>query len=306
MNFTKTVIVFLFLFLLHTPLSAQHRIADLPEHIRKSTVTYAVKGDDTLRMDIYRLKNAVEKQPAVLFQFGGSFWAGYRDREIYGAYYRTLAERGFTVVAIDYRLGMKGKKYNLRTLTSKKEGLAEAVQVAVEDLFTATDFLLDHAGEWNIDPDSILASGSSAGAISALQADWILKNRMAGSEILPAGFHYKGIIGFAGGIFSRRGGPKWEYGLPAPTLMFHGSKDRTVPYRTIRFFNIGMFTSKNLSRRMRRAGGEFLLIDLQGKDHNGGANEAMTSGLIFTEWFLDEYIRQGEGRQLVIRVGEDF
>ena len=294
------------LFFAGTTASAQEALAEMPAHIQKETVVFAVKGDDTLRMDIYRLREDTGIQPVMMFQFGGSFWAGRRDREMYSAYFRTITEMGFTVASIDYRLGMKGRKYNLRTLTSKRDGLATAVQMAVEDLYSATDYLLERAARWRIDPDSILISGSSAGAISALQADWVLKNRMPGSELLPEGFTYKGVIGFAGGIFSRRGGPKWETGTPAPTLMFHGNKDRTVPYRTIRFFNIGMFTSKNLSRRMHRCGAEYVFIHLKGKDHQFGANQAMSSGLMFTQWFLQEYIRSDNGRQVVFKAGEGF
>ncbi|MCD8186508.1 MAG: alpha/beta hydrolase [Rikenellaceae bacterium] len=302
---------FRFLFLLlcigKVSASAQNPITDLPEFIDKQTVVYALKQTDTLRMDIYRQRETRGRQPVVLFQSGGSFMTGSRDRETFRNYFVALIENGFTVVSIDYRLGMKGKKYNFHTLTSKQDGLASAVQQAVEDLFSATDYLIRHADRWQIDPDSMLASGSSAGAISALQADWILKNRYPGSEILPQGFTYRGgVIAFAGGIFSRRGGPTWKQRAPAPTLMFHGTKDRIVPYRTIRLFRIGMFTSNNLHRRMRRAGGDYLLVRLQGKDHLYGAGYAMSEGLPFTEWFLRECILKDEGRQLVFDIGKEF
>ena len=276
-----------------------------PDDIWMETVTYAIKDTATLQMDIYQLENHDgDPQPVMMFVFGGSFARGNRYRDYYEAYFAALTREGFTVASIDYRLGMKDRKYGLRTFTSGL--MAEAVQLAVEDLFSATNYLIDHAAEWNINPDSILTSGSSAGAITSLQADWVLKNRMPGSEILPDDFAYKGVIGFAGGIFSTKGAPKYSSGAPAPTLFFHGNKDRTVPYRTVRVFNIGMFTSKNLARRFRRAGYDYALIDLDGKDHRYGSGTVMTDGLPFTEWFIDRFVRGEEGGQVEMKISEGF
>lgn len=307
MKIFKIELLTILVFLIHTPLFAQRERFEMPESIEKQTVTYAIPEGDSLQMDIYRLKEkGNETQPVMLFQFGGSFKTGWRDRLFYGNYLQAVTEMGFTVVSIDYRLGMEGKKYNLKTLTAKSEGLADAVQLAVEDLFTATAYLTDHAQQLHIHPDSILASGSSAGAISVLQADWVIKNRKKGTEILPEGFAYTGIVAFAGGIYSRSGRPKYKHGDPAPTLMFHGSKDRMVPYHTIRLFNIGMFPSKNLHRRMKKAGNDYVFVDMKGKDHYYGAETAMTEGLFITEWFLEEFIRQGNGKQTRIKIDKGF
>jgi len=57
---------------------------------------------------------------------------------------------------------------------------------------------------------------------------------------------------------------------------------------------------------MRRAGGEFLFVKLDKKDHIYGAGYAMTEALPFTQWFLDEYILSGKGRQVVFEISKEF
>lgn len=233
--------------------------------------TYLFARRDTcdLFMDIYRpaegSRTAFEgrEKPTVIFVFGGGFISGTRDDKGYLPWYRALVENGYRVAAIDYRLGLKG---------SDKVGLGQvnaidhAIHIAVEDLFSATAFMLDNAEMLGIDPDNIVISGSSAGAITVMQAEYELCNRTSCAEILPEDFRYAGVMSFAGAILSRKGKVKYPV-EPAPTLMLHGTADKLVNYRQIRFFNIGFFGSDKLTRRFSRFGYNYNMLRYDGYGH---------------------------------------
>jgi len=108
-----------------------------------------------------------------------------------------------------------------------------------------------------MDPDCIMISGSSAGAVTVLQADYYLNNKMHSYEILPAGFQYAGVLSFAGAIFSHQGTPDYKE-KPAPTLFLHGDKDKVVFYNKLRLFRRGMFGSKPLAKRFKKNGNSII------------------------------------------------
>ena len=191
---------------------------------QKQTYLYAVKGADSLYLDHY-VSSKEAMRPCMIFVFGGGFVRGERDNEGYLPYFEYLNDNGYDVVSIDYRLGLKDLATSgvgsMRDMIGK---LNNTVNIAVEDLFSATAFVLDNAREWGIDRDMIVTCGSSAGAITVLQAENALCNRKREATLLPEGFRYAGVISFAGAIFSLDGAPKWRE-KPAPVLMFHGSAD---------------------------------------------------------------------------------
>lgn len=216
--------------------------------IQKETRVFAEKNGQQLKMDIYSLNSVfTSKQPTLMFVFGGGFKEGTRDAERYIEYFHYFANKGLKVVSIDYRLGMKDAK--APTVFNNKP-LQNAIAVAVEDLYSATAYLLENADELNIEPSQIIISGSSAGAITVLQADYEKRDGKESAKILPASFQYAGVISFAGAIFSKEGTPSYNIN-PAPTLFFHGSADKLVPYKQTRFFKLGMFGSKALASRFR-------------------------------------------------------
>ncbi len=216
--------------------------------LQKETLQYAETDGEELWMDIYTCEfTTSEPRPCLIFVFGGGFKEGERDAKGYQPYYDYFARRGFAVVSIDYRLGMKGEKapgfFNLKPLQ-------KAIAMAVVDLYSATGYLIDHADELAIDPERIIISGSSAGAITVLQADYWKRNCHSNAESLPADFRYAGVISFAGAIFSTNGTPSYLQ-PPAPTLFFHGSGDRLVPYNKTRLFHLGMFGSKAIAEKFK-------------------------------------------------------
>lgn len=254
--------------------------------INKETRLYAIKDHQELRMDIYQLSGEVEDpQPCLIFLFGGGFKGGERDAPHYTSYFQHFASKGFTVASIDYRLGMKDQKapgvFNTKPLQN-------AIGIAVEDLYKATAYLVDHAHELKIDPSLFIISGSSAGAITVLQADYELQNRLPSAGILPEKFRYAGVISFAGAIFSTEGVPSYEQ-RPAPTLFFHGSADKLVPYNKFRFFRIGMFGSKTLTKVFRESKFPYLFYSMEDIGHEV-SEYPMTEFLPEIQKFIQDYI----------------
>ncbi len=216
--------------------------------LQKETRIFAEIEGAALKLDIYKTDSAtILPQPCLVFVFGGGFKEGHRDAELYLPYFHHFAQKGFTVVSIDYRLGMKGKE--APGMLNYKP-LQQAIELAVSDLYSATNYLLENAGKLNIEPSRIILSGSSAGAITVLQADYMERDNHPAADVLPEDFRYAGVISFAGGIFSTEGLPSYTQ-QPAPTLFFHGSADKLVPYNSTRLFKVGMFGSKSLAKRFR-------------------------------------------------------
>ena len=142
--------------------------------VDKTTWLYAVKGTDSLYMDRYVAEASRETNaPCLIFAFGGGFVGGERDNPAYVPYFEYFARKGYAVVSIDYRLGLRETAGSRPDLADTPEALAErffaAVDMAVEDLYDATSFIVGQARAWGLDPSAVVASGSSAGAITVLQ-----------------------------------------------------------------------------------------------------------------------------------------
>ena len=204
--------------------------------VDKTTWLYAVKGTDSLYMDRYVAEASRETNaPCLIFAFGGGFVGGERDNPAYVPYFEYFARKGYAVVSIDYRLGLRETAGSRPDPADTPEALAErffaAVDMAVEDLYDATSFIVGQARAWGLDPSAVVASGSSAGAITVLQGEYERCTGSALSRRLPEGFRYASIIAFAGAVLEKSSsGPVWRE-KPAPIQLFHGDADCNVPYR---------------------------------------------------------------------------
>lgn len=231
------------------------------------TYLYAARDSENLYLDIYDPASGSETvldgrtKPTIVFAFGGGFKSGNRDEEEYRKWFNMLTHDGYRVVSIDYRLGMK----NMKSVGLGNIGdVCDAIQMAVIDMITATAFLVDNAGTFGIDPSNIVISGSSAGAITALQSDWEVCNGEPIAGILPEGFKYAGVMSFAGAIFSWKGKPSYS-SAPSPTLMLHGTSDNIVPYKQRAVFNYH-FTGTNVLTKVFKKN-SFTYNTLRFKDH---------------------------------------
>lgn len=215
----KHNILFLFLLLLSVTVTGQQ------------TFTYATRDTASLKLDFYQPATPRGDGACVIYVFGGGFFMGARNDSASTRACRLLADRGFAVVSIDYRLYLRHapkvplvKAYTL---------FDTAITQAVEDCSEAIAFVYSHAKEWNIDTSRIILTGSSAGAITVLQTDYSRCNSLPVVSALPAGFRPAAVLPYAGGVYCRN--RALHYAVPpAPTCFFHGTADRIVAYKSFR------------------------------------------------------------------------
>ncbi|MBP3483181.1 MAG: alpha/beta hydrolase [Alistipes sp.] len=282
--------------------SAQQRLfAEKSAEIVKTTHLFAVKGGQKLYLDRYTCTATEGLRPCVVFVFGGGFSTGTRDAAMYLAYYEFLARAGYDVAAIDYRLGMQG--VTDPSIFTAISDFKKTVNIAVEDLYDATRYVLDHADEWRIDPSKIIASGSSAGAITVLQAENGICNGVEAAKVLPAGFGYAGVISFAGAIFSTSGAPVWK-SAPCPVLFFHGTSDKNVPYNKASLLGIGFYGSGVIAEQLRELRSPYYFYSVEYEDHSL-AETPMTDNLPLVGSFIKEYVLGGK-RAITVESIEDL
>ena len=248
------------------------------------TEEFAVKDTNHLLLDVYMPTIAAPDTgyPCFVFVFGGGFIGGRRDEPMMVKAFEQLSERGYVVVAIDYRLGLKGVTKMGMSMVSTLE---YAIRLAVEDLYSATAYLCKNADRFHINTQEILISGSSAGAITVLQADYWLHNQHETAKLLPANFRYAAVISYAGAILSRNGKVKYADGNPAPTLFYHGTEDRLVNYNQTAFANIGFFGSNKIVPQFEKFGYPYWFRRLKNYGHE------VAVGLPYTLDEIDEFYR---------------
>ena len=261
-----------------------------------STYLYAQRDTCDLFLDIYNpAKGSVTKidgkeKPTIVFMFGGGFITGQRDNESYNKWFRQLTANGYRVVSIDYRLGLKGSN---KVGVAQTNLLDKAIHMAVEDLFSATNFIIDNAEELKINPNNMVVSGSSAGAISVIQAEYEIANQTSWASVLPEGFNYAGVMSFAGAIFSREGKVDFKT-APCPTMMLHGTADSIVPYNQIAILNLGFFGAGKLVERFKKYDLNYNMYHFI--DYGHEIASSMDTTLDLQLKFLENNVIQGKKR----------
>ena len=256
--------------------------------------TYAyVERDSTLYLDIYAPETPANGY-TVLHVFGGGFMSGARTNKWDTAYCHSLAERGYSVAAIDYRLGLKGVT-NVGITNLKP--MENAFYMAVADCSAAIRFLVSHADELGIDPDKIILEGSSAGAITVLMTDYGRCNTLDYTAELPEGWKPAAVVAYSGAIYSTRGALQWAT-PPAPTLLFHGMLDKIVTYKQITFGKRGLFGANAIVKRLAKFEYPYSVYRIPGLGH-----EVSVAGPMTIDEF-DLFVRQRliNGRTLFMDV----
>lgn len=255
------------------------------------TYKFAERDTCSLYMDVYQ-----PVQPngyCIVYVFGGGFIGGERNNEYAVSYAKKLAEKGYVVVCNDYRLGLKGAKMDLTHVISSLEN---AINLAVEDLLSAISFVLKHADELHVNADKIVLTGSSAGAITVLEADYMQGNRFDLAKVLPEDFHFAGVMSFAGAIFSRNGKVKYRVSPPAPTMFLQGTSDNLVTYKKIRFANYGFFGTKPLVKQFQKFDYPFYARRYEDLGHEAAALHLYEFDLSL--WFIDNYVVKKRNLQI--------
>lgn len=260
------------------------------------TYLFAERDTCSLFMDVYEpakgSKTSIDgiSRPTIIFMFGGGFVGGTRDDPDYHKWFRQMTDEGYRIISIDYRLGLKG---STKVGVAQVNVLDKAIHMAVEDLFSATSYIIDNAEQLSVDPDNIVISGSSAGAISVMQAEYEICNRTSWASVLPQGFNYAGVMSFSGAILSRKGKVKYE-SRPAPTLMLHGTSDELVPYRQIKVFNLGFFGGGKLVERFKKFGLDYNMYHFMGYGHEVAVS--METTMDIQREFLEKNVMQKKKR----------
>lgn len=235
------------------------------------TFSYVERDSTTLLLDFYT-PDTTANGYTIMHVFGGGFARGARNNTWDADYCRSLTKRGYAVVSMDYRLGLKGAK-NVGITNLKP--LEEAFYMAAADCSAAVRFLVEHASELGIDPDNIILEGSSAGAITVLMTDYGRCNALDYTAELPEGWKPAAVISYSGAIYSTHGSLKWAT-PPAPTLLFHGMRDKIVTYKQITLCNRGLYGTHAIVKRMAKFDLPYSVYRIPGIGHEVSVAGPMT------------------------------
>lgn len=272
-----------------------------PQLKAQDTYLFAQRDTCSLYLDVFDVTPGAEttcqgvEKPAVLFVFGGGFVSGERASDFSVEWFKILNDNGYPVVTIDYRLGMKGYKVKkgLSGLLKAADRFKLAQDVAVEDVYSAVAFLVENGEEIGINPDNLVIAGSSAGAITALAAEYGIVNRTPAAAVLPEGFNFKGVMSFAGGIMSDDGAPRFK-AKPCPVLFLHGTADKAVAYNKVGTLRKGLWGSNYLARQLDKLGADYCIYRFTDRTHDVAAY--MQACWSLEKDFLEKNVVQGARR----------
>ncbi len=190
------------------------------------TFTYAEKEGEILQLDVYTPDVTYStSRPCMIWIHGGGFAVGSRDYKDDVALCKTLAQKGWVAVSISYRLKRKNTSTGFGC-DCPKETKIEVFRQAISDYYDASLYVFNHFKEWNIDPNYVIAGGSSAGAETVLNAVYLKEFFLL--DLSPyEKVKFSGVWSLAGAVLDA------DYITPTnaiPTAMAHGLKDDLVPY----------------------------------------------------------------------------
>lgn len=227
-----------------------------------------VQRDSTLYLDVYRPAQPRADKACVMALFGGGFISGERNNKYQRTVAQLLVERGFTVVSIDYRLGLKdtAKIATFSGISGMLDMFQYCIDIAVEDCAAAVAWVCNHAEELDVDTSKLVLTGSSAGAITVLQLDWCRANGLNPAVTLPHGWKPAAVVPYSGAIMSH-GSPTWKT-PPAPTMLMHGTKDKIVAYSTYPpILTYALYGAKRVFKQFQKQNYPCWIVRFEGIGH---------------------------------------
>ncbi len=240
------IILLLFLFLFtncnkNTNSATNEPVRDL---FNLTNIQYGSNKDTSgnlvsLTMDLFFPEGASSagNYPLVMMIHGGSYLNG--DKSDMTSYCNILADSGFVVASINYRLGWRTGNGQC---TGDTISLIQAGYRALQDANAAMRFLVTNASSYGIDTSKVFAGGSSAGSSIALDLTYISNNISMlftpqeysilgpinnADNSLTSSFKIKGICNMWGALPDSN---LITASSATPTISFHGTDDNVIPY----------------------------------------------------------------------------
>ncbi|MGJ8593806.1 MAG: alpha/beta hydrolase [Aquaticitalea sp.] len=195
--------------------------------VKVTTYTYSVKGQDSLKMDVYTPKNLkkTDSVPVLIWMHGGGFIGGDRAYPSEVKLAQLAAENGYLGVFISYRLTRKGQQTGFGCDCPKSEKLLTFKNAAL-DFLDASKFVIQNSKLLGADTSRIIAGGSSAGAEGMLNAVYMREYFV--DNLKPyQNVKYAGVFSLAGAMVNA------DYITSTnalPSAFFHGTDDNLVPF----------------------------------------------------------------------------
>jgi acetyl esterase/lipase len=172
----------------------------------------------TLRLDMYEpAGDTAEKRPVYLLMSGG-FLNFVNKTQLLGAG-EGFARAGYVVVSIEYRTRPEMDMTRFPAVIPPE--LTDASLDAYDDARAAVDWLRDHAEQYRLDPQAIIAAGGSAGGSIAWHLAWL-----AGTDVRPEPANVAAAVPLSAAPL--------DIAVPGPdsppVLAFHGTADSVIPF----------------------------------------------------------------------------
>jgi para-nitrobenzyl esterase len=261
MKCLSTIILFL---VVHISVAQTLYLDRIFSEINKTTYSFKTYNNETLQFDYYTSQSQ-KGAPLLVYVHGGGFSGGARDSEDNVDFVTKIAQRGYAVAAVSYRLTMKEIGFGCDVNASKKMAAFDA---ASYDVSQAIKYILDNDNEFLIDKNKVVLAGSSAGAETVLNMAYAYE-----SNSLPASFKYAGVIGMAGALTSL---DNINSTTAIPTQLFHGTDDKLVPYDmaphhycdSLDTGYLVLYGSKAISRKLEELGKSYFLYTVSEGSHD--------------------------------------
>lgn len=295
----KFKLLFIVTFFISNACIAQERYTEPSfDEVAVETLTYATKEGEDLELDIYLPQaDAKEERATLIYVHGGGFSGGQRDMEKIVDFCTQMANHGYVVASISYRLTRKGKPGGFGCDCPANDKL-NTFYAAVEDIQDATFFLIENRHQFAINPQKIILAGSSAGAEAVLNTAY-QPPYCYGLDSGPVSF--AGVISVAGAIPDTTS----LYDESAvPSFFLHGTDDELVPYGTAahRFCPetkpgyLILHGSQTIAAKLDRLETPYWLHTICGGDHRL-ASEPLSNYLPQIVDFCYSFVIQGKSEQ---------
>jgi acetyl esterase len=220
-------------------------------------VTYKTASGVELKLDVFEPVDLKpnDRRAAIVFFFGGG-WTGGSTRQFHQQA-KAMADLGMLAFSADYRVASRNKTTPVECVMDGK---------------SAIRWVREHAVELGVDPDRIVAAGGSAGGHVAACTGVIEGTEEAGektsiSSVPNAMILFNPVLDTT---IAGYGAKKFKPGQQTeispshhirkgivPTIIFHGTADKTVPFEN----------AERFTKLMKEAGNVCVLAPFVGKDH---------------------------------------